>query len=413
MKSIKIYLDQKDFSSIARGLFGENGFESYSRIFDLLKGLVESEEITIFFSWSHIIESLRYYDLTSQFWDIHCEVIDILTKGNCIIFPIDIEKRELELFLSNNFGFHSRFSKTNYPFGKFKDAVSIENSHNVPFEKYFEESLKKHIATLGLTRNDRRLLLKKISNKRNLKEFFKNMSDEEFGNLQKSTNDSKYPTEFIVDLSNFFDRNTFLNFIFGTPLYRSKVLNNFFDHIFHFKKLVNSYSQIFPELKLMRNFPQSTYKSLNPLIHSAQLLHDLFSKPIIDPSILSADLTNKFMKSLRPQINSFSKKYKFSRKEAENLLHESRFVPIPIIYSAILFCVEYVKKHIGSIKRGRKPCESDVIDLHNLRNIPYVDVYVTDSFFAELAGKIAKKSFGTKIFKNLFQLEAFLENSNK
>jgi hypothetical protein len=33
----------------------------------------------------------------------------------------------------------------------------------------------------------------------------------------------------IEDLSTFLDREAFLNFIFGTPTYRSEVIDNFFD----------------------------------------------------------------------------------------------------------------------------------------------------------------------------------------
>src|SRR5437763_881009 len=104
MENMRIFLDQKDFSSIARGLVGEKGFEAYTGHFDFLSDLVESQKISIYFAWSHIVESLRYHDLTGKLWNIHCEVIDTLTKGNCIIFPTDLEKREVELFVSEHFG---------------------------------------------------------------------------------------------------------------------------------------------------------------------------------------------------------------------------------------------------------------------------------------------------------------------
>ena len=101
-ESINIYLDQKDYSRIARGLYGEESYKPYIAIYNYLKNLSDSGRIKIFFSWTHIIESLRYHDLTSELWRIHCNVVDTLTKGNCIIFPAYLEERELELFLSDN-----------------------------------------------------------------------------------------------------------------------------------------------------------------------------------------------------------------------------------------------------------------------------------------------------------------------
>lgn len=413
MENMRIFLDQKDFSSIARGLVGEKGFESYPRHFEFLKNLVESQKITIYFAWSHIVESLRYHDLTGNLWNIHSEVVDTLTKGNCIRFPTDLEKREVELFLSEQFGISTRYSRTDYAFGKFKDAVSIASVQTAPFKRYLEEALKKNIAKVGSTRNDRRLLLKRISKRNGLAEAFKNMSEEEFNDLKKGTDGSTYPKEFIEDLSTFLGRDAFLNFLFGTPAQRAKVINEVFDHIFEFKKLITTYSQAFPELKKIGQFPNETFQKLNPLIQSSQILHDVFSRPVVDPNRVKADLVNRFIKSLRPSINKFGKKYGFARKEAEQILYEADFMPIPSICCAILFCVEYIKRHIGSTKRGRRPRGSDIMDLHNLRNIPYVDLYVTDAFFADLGKKIAAKVFGTRIVRNLGQLEDFLKNNLK
>jgi hypothetical protein len=196
----------------------------------------------------------------------------------------------------------------------------------------------------------------------------------------------------------------------GTPSQRAKVINEFFDHVFEFKTLVTKYSQAFPELRTVGQFPNETYQKLNPLIQSSQILHDVFSRPVVDPNGVKADLINKFVKSLRPSINKFGKKHGFARKEAEQILLETELKPIHSICCAILFCVEYIKRHIGSTKKGRSPRQSDIMDLHNLRNIPYVDVYVTDAFFADLGKEVAPKVFGTRIVRNLSQLEDLLRN---
>lgn len=413
MEQINIYLDQKDYSNIARGLYGEKKFESYIEIFKLLKNLLESGRIIIYFSWSHIIESLRYYDLTSELWKIHCEVVDTLTKGKCIIFPTSLRERELELFLSDYFGVKSKYSKIDYAFGFFKDAFVLKNIDIVPSNNFLEKAYKKHISSLSLSRNDRRMLLKKFSKKRNRRELFKNMSDDDFNRLLGGLNESDHPKELINDLSNFLDRETFINFVVGTPNYRSQIFNEFLDHIFNFKSLVNIYSQIFPELKKMAKFPDEPFDKINSIIRSAQLFQEVFSKPAIDPDKLKSNLTNKYVRSLGTSINKFAKKHKFSKKEAEKILFESHLMPLPSIYADITFCAEYARIHDSSSKRKRKPRLSDIMDLHNLRNIPFVNVFVTDGFFAEIIGKIATEQFGTKIFRNLFQLKDFLQYEMK
>lgn len=403
MENMRIFLDQKDFSSIARGLVGEKGFELYPRHFEFLKSLVESQKITIYFTWAHIIESLRYYDLTGKLWNIHCEVVETLTKGNCIRFPIDLEKREVELFISEHFSIATKLSRPNYAFGKYRDAVPIDSIQSAASNGYLAEAFKKKISQLGPTRNDRRYLLKRISKRSELAKVLKNMSENEFNDFKKGND----------DLCAFLDRDAFLDFVLGTPAQRANVIEEFFDHIFEFKKLVTIYSQSFPELKKLGELPNESYHKFNLSIKSLQVMSDLFSKPVVNSNEVKVDLINKFIKSLRPSINKFAKKYRFSRKEAEQILHDSNLMPIPSNHCIILLCIEYVKRHIGSTKRGRTPRQSDIMDLHNTRNIPYVDLYVTDAFFADIAKEIAPKVFGTRIFRNLSELEEFLRNNLK
>lgn len=309
----------------------------------------------------------------------------------------------MELFLSEYCGISTKFSRTDYAFGKFRDAVSIDSILSAPSNGYLAEAFKKKISQLGSTRNDRRFLLKRISKRSQLAEVFTNMSEDEFNDLKKGTD----------DLCTFLDKDAFLNYVLGTPAQRAKVIHEFFDHIFEFKKLVTSYSQTYPELKKLGELPNESYHKLDLLIKSSQVLSDLSSRPIVNPNEVKADLINKFIKFLRPSINKFAKKYRFSRKEAEQILHDTNLMPIPSNHCVILFCVEYVKRHIGSTKKGRTPRQSDIMDLHNIRNIPYVDIYVTDAFFADIAKEIAPKVFGTRIFRNLSELEEFLRNNLK
>jgi hypothetical protein len=62
MEAARAYLDQKDFSSMARGLMGDSRYAPAAQCFDFLKHTVESGRLVVYFSWCHIVESLRYYD---------------------------------------------------------------------------------------------------------------------------------------------------------------------------------------------------------------------------------------------------------------------------------------------------------------------------------------------------------------
>jgi hypothetical protein len=397
---------------MARGLYGEDSYNAYIPIYDYLKKQSDSGKIRILFSWTHIVESLRYYDLTSELWKTHCSVVDALTKGNCIIFPVYLQEIELDLFLSNYIGINSQYPKFDYAFGFYKDAFPRINIQHISINEHIEDAIKKAISTSGLSRNGRRMILKKISDKKYLHQYLSNISEEDFGRLVSKSGIAGQSNSFISDLGRFLDRETFINFMAGTSSVRFQIFNKFIENIFNFKTIVNRYSQIFPELRQMAQSPDKSFEKLGSMIDDMKLIQNLFLKPIvIDPNQLKTDLVNKYMVSLEPKINEFIKKHNLSKNEVKKLLIESHFKPLPSIHSAILFCVEYAKRHVGVLKKARRPIESDIIDLNNLRNLPYVDLYVTDNFFADLSGKIAKIYFGTLVYKKLFQLKEYLENN--
>lgn len=387
-------------------MYGDESYTPYIEIYNLLKKLSEAGMIKIFFSWTHIIESLRYHDLTSEFWKIHCEVVDSITKGNCIIFPKKIEKTELDLCLADNFDIESRYSKSNYAFGRYKESFPSIKKQALSFDDDIENAVKKRILSLDISRKNRRLLLKKVMNEKYLKKFLIKMSDDDYRGIVKNGHNEN---PLISDLKEFLDRDKFIEFIVGSNSYKKEIFLSFIDHIFNFKTLVNMYSHIFPELMQMAQFPNKTYKKLSSLISDAQLFQNINSKPAIDPDQLKVDLVNNIVTSLRPSISAYAKKYQISEKAAERYLIESQLNSMPSLYSLVIFSVEYAKRHIGVTKRPRNSRESDVMDLHNLRNLPYVDLFVTDKFFADLVRKTARNEFGTRVFRNLFELKEFLE----
>ena len=81
----KIYLDQKDYSKIARGMTGISDYQRDVEIYNELLKKVNSSEIRIYFSFCHMIEALKYHIEGSTFLDNYCEVIDSLTRGHCLL----------------------------------------------------------------------------------------------------------------------------------------------------------------------------------------------------------------------------------------------------------------------------------------------------------------------------------------
>lgn len=398
---LKIYLDQKDYSNIARGLNGEKNFELYVNIYDQLKSLLSQKSIKIYFSWTHIIESLRYYDLNSELWNIHCETIDILTEGNCIIFPKRMRLIELEIFLSETFGFKHHYDKANYPYGKYKDAVDLNNQlFTFDMEKKFKENVKKN---KNMTRNERRQYYKKLTDKDRIKDYFNSLSDDELSKFL-SGKDGSPVTKVMFS---YFDREKCIDFVIGSKRKKSEIFSELLDKIFQFRNLVSICGPEFYELQNAAIFPGKIFEKIDSLLKVTLSLQSIGSRPVLDMKKLSKDVLDKSIQVMKTDMKKFAKKHNFSIKEAERALANSSLEPIKGGYLYVFIVVEYLKRHVA-FQRARNPKESDIMDLYNIMNIPYVDLYLTDNFFAGIAKSKINKLFGTKIFKNLQELSDFL-----
>ena len=406
---IKIYLDQKDYSSMARGLNGEIGYERFSAIFYYLLHLVESRKISIYFSSFHILESLRYEALHNELWAHHCDIIDKLTKGNCIIFFKELEKRELELFLSEEFEIQTDLIKADYPYGKYCDAIRIDSFSNISVKKEINTQFRKKLLSTGLPRSKRREI-KKTMTPLWWKKHFMKMEQEDYDNLVSSLRNGEKPDNFIEDLQNFLDRDSFVTFILGTYQEQQIIINNFFKNAFHFKQLVHRYGKLFPELKEIANFPEKSFEKLERTIKICQNGQQVLNQSVVDYDHLQQDLQRSVLIELKSAINKCAAKHKFSSKRAETILLESNLTAMPIFNSLILFGIKYLKTHDVN-KRIRKPLASDTTDLQHLRYIPYVNCFVTDGFMCSFSKDIALKAYSTMVFKGLPDLQSWLKSS--
>jgi len=237
---------------------------------------------------------------------------------------------------------------------------------------------------------------------------FTEMKQDDFDELILQISKESDQNRFIEDLSQFFDRDKFVKFILGTHQDQQKIIKSLFNHVFKFKILVQKYGKFFPEFDKLIILPEKSFNKVEPVIRYFQDGQQVFGKSIADFDAFRKKLEQGFARELKPSINKFAQKHKFSTKSAIEKLIDSNLKPIPILHSLILFNMEYLKSH--DVKtRARTPEVSDVSDIQHLRYIPYVDYFLTDKFFCNLSAKSASRYYNTCIFNKLSQLHKHLK----
>jgi|GEM_PF-4845362 len=401
--NLKVYLDQKDYSCIARGLNRESGYEKYREIYDTLLGLVNDKRITVYFSVYHIIESLRYGGIGGELWDLHCDVVDTLTNGHCLISKKNLIERELNLFLSREFNFQPSFVREEYPYGKFKDAVHLGSLGKVSIKGEITKALNKTISKSGLNRNQRRNFCKKHKPVQHFRKQLLDMDEDDFTALVKQTQEGEKKNNFSEDFFSMLDRESAVSFIFGSYQKRQQIVNRLFEEVFHFKKLVQRYGKLFPQLVDVAKIPEKNFVRLEEFISKIQEAQSMFGKSLLAEVDFRKIYIDIALKKVRKTINAEAKRNKFSSKEAVNMLSVSELADIPVLSSWLTFMHEYLIKHDVK-KRARTPKGSDPTDMGHLALVPYVDYFMTDNFMCGLVKQKAASSYGTTVCHNLEKL---------
>src|SRR4030095_1945746 len=392
--TLKIYLDQKDYSRIARALAGDTAFQGDLKVFEHLKSRVTDGRIVVYFSWCHIVEAMRYDKDHTALLEPYCEAVDTLTEGNCIVFPDEITARELELLLAKHFSFTPRISEATYAFGKYQDAVV---AGWVP-EETGHAKLKDIIEQLPLSGQKKKGLYRNLSKPKNLAKFIREQSSDTLQLIRKQyPGTEKLSVDEIVEM------------LIGSRNAREKAYSKLFNQIMRFKNLV-AYSHVYPDLKNLGDIFNATAENLVVLIRRSQLLQGLLNKSPIDEFRLNKQLRDHFIEQLIKKAKPIAQTYALPMGEVGAVIRQSAIGSIPSISAAITAAIEYAKRHKGDLKLGRKPLESDIMDIHHLRNLPYVDVYLTDRFFAEV-GRKGQQIFKTTVLRNLTELEMFLSSA--
>ncbi len=146
MEIVRVYLDQKDFSRIGKGLAGNPLCREDVEVFRWLLDFVRAGRVRVYFSWCHAVETLRYDEDKIDVLEPYCEAIDSLTQGHCICWPVTILQLETTLWLAREFDVtHS--VPADYPYGKTVDAFPPIPYHAFgPLETVVKKQLERRLS---------------------------------------------------------------------------------------------------------------------------------------------------------------------------------------------------------------------------------------------------------------------------
>lgn len=193
---IKIYLDHKDYIRITRGLLGYPACKDDVETYKALLSFVENDKVVIYFSWVHFCEALKYKGQQADILNTYCEVVDSLTKGNCIISPYELQKRELELYLSKNFNLEIKIPIKEYPYGKYMEALVTEPLESIDILQIIKDDITKSV----MDRKHKKYILKRLNDPKTRRKIFKKLPLDCFEGL-KEIFPSLYSKEKILELT--------------------------------------------------------------------------------------------------------------------------------------------------------------------------------------------------------------------
>lgn len=394
MEPIKIYLDQKDFSKLGRALSGDNRHKHDIDTYNYLLDLVSTGRIKIFFSFIHVVEALRYDKEKIDLLKPYCHAVDSLTQGHCLRQLSELLKHEIEIFLTNAFGIEKK--NNNYPFGKGIDALSFPRDFFLKFSEGFKERLYIDVNEQLITREEKREFKKSLKNKKKFKRYFNSPAF----NFEKRFNE-EFPGFMISN-------EELTELIWGNPRLEKELSTRCWENLDTFNNLIMHYSQGNYGLKKLGFCYDSVSEQICNVMEEFQILRSKIKKqhrPQFDKmlDVIDNAIVN-YINSLEEPITSFCNENKLDPIKAKQTILESSITEIPCLNSFKTFSIEYMKAHRGD----RQPSLSDYRDTLHLVHIPYVDVYSTDKFFAEVTRK-KSKNFNTIVVNSFSQLKDAIE----
>ena len=396
MDTVKVYLDHKDYVRITGGLCGSPIYREDVETYKLLQELVQKGKITVYFSWVHVCEALKYDGKDVEIQERYCEVIESLTWGNCLIGPLDIRKRELEVFFSEEFGYPTQLKRESLAYGKYSDALFVEpcSIEEDPLEM-FKESVLKH----ARNRRERKQFEKILSNPVKRRKLLQQQMGDSLEEIKR-----KFPVS-----EDFYDVKSLVQLFDGDDQSKRTKAKQFMDGICTFKNLVTHYGLKDPEPKRFASAFDADASELILHIKRSQAIYQVTGHYLIEETHMENDFVERFSEKLRAETSDLSAKFGFPIDEAIKRLKTSKLRGVPSLGVVVITILEYLKKHKGDLIQGKPPSESDLRDLFHATHIPYVDFYLTDRFFSTVDQK-GGKLYSTQVLRSLSQLRLHLES---
>jgi hypothetical protein len=438
---LRIYLDQKDFSQLARG--SSLGNSADMAAVDYLARLVATGHIRIYFSWVHLVETLRFRGDRLDAVDAYCRIVERLTGGHCLRFPPRIMDAELERALGLQFGFTPEHDDA-YAYGEYADALGLDPE--VPIvdlaELVSDDDLERMtdpgtLLGVPIDRTQFALMLDQLPDaalarfahqasldspataRRLMKSLVAGSLEERRLELRGLLNSAlsrqlveRIPEATLLEFGEKFPAGGFAwtrdrvqRVMSGAPDERREVWADFLRGVCHMKELVTYYSLSHPDLRSVGTAFDDSGNSLVEQIQRIQLFEPLRaaileSAPSWDRDIASS-VGVRLVENFTDRITQLADDHGFPTDAAVAALKSDGFRAMPMIAGITTTLRSYLAHHKG--RPPRMPLESDLRDLLHGMYAPYVDRYLTDKFSAEVS-RVLSRSFQVRVLRSVAEL---------
>lgn len=381
---IRVYLDQKDYIRIARGLSGDSNFDDDIKVFWYLLDKINSGLVQIYYSREHLMESMKYTLETGEYFDNYIRAITLLTNGNCIISHDILGKREIELYVAKKYGFYTKLSKSKYPYGKHSQAF-FADMDCYELEEFFEdEPLSKR-------------------KKRNLRYRLLGMTKKEIDQIDP--------------LFRYFSKEEIIKLLTGsiTDYSRVKLLKRNLDQLFCIKNFAGEFRKKTGMINCIKYLDGVATRHVESTIMKRFSDNKLGRPPYTEDKLIAYCIKKYFEDNdsiFSKHLEKLNKKWKFPKNEVIEDLINSSAQEILSFSSYSIILIEYFKRHHGQGEKVRLPSKNDFSDINHMKYLPYVDAYVCDKFFYEV-GKNLSKKYNCYICKNLKELQEVIDTHSE
>lgn len=363
--AVRIYLDQKDLSRMAKGIVGHTQCTEDAALFGLMKKHVDQDRVRVYFSWCHVVEAFRYGEGKLDLLKPYCHVVDALCRGHCLRPSKAIDEAEVREWAYQE---QQRQIPGNQfsPYGKHSEVFGWTLADHEEKFKFLPKVRKDLLAAAQrYSEPARKRAMKQIRSRDFMKRTILGLDDEGFQAL------NAYMPIFG------FSRREWADLLCGKPPRRKEVLNKGLQRLTTMKGLVQASSQ-FPEFKEMGSKMDPTAAVLVQMLRTAQAFD------VVDPPAHTEELSRSFVRQFRPVLLEAAKGNLAEAELMASHLHETRFECVPSIGSSIKIVEAFFRRHDAPSKAQRRPRPSDVMDLNHARYLPYVDLFSCDGFFFDI-----------------------------